>query len=86
MRLLLTSAGLTNESIIQSLKKLAQNPLKKFKLTYIPTASNVVDDEKLWIIKNLLTLKDLIYLKLNKKYLFFIRYNLCSSFLPKPHR
>ena len=41
MKLLLTSGGLENESIISALKDLAQKPLNKLNLAFIPTASNV---------------------------------------------
>lgn len=53
MKLLLTSGGLSNKSIITALKDLTSKPLKKLNLAYIPTASNVEEGDKWWILKDL---------------------------------
>lgn len=55
MKLLLTSAGLTNTSIIEALAKLLGKPLSGVKLAYIPTAANVEEGEKDWLINDLHT-------------------------------
>lgn len=52
MKLLLTSAGLTNQSIINALKKLCKNPIKELKIGFIPTAANFEESDKSWLIKN----------------------------------
>lgn len=40
MKLLLTSGGLINNSIISALKDLTQKPFEELNLAFIPTASN----------------------------------------------
>jgi dipeptidase E len=49
MKLLLTSAGLTNKSIIKALHGLAG---KELRFAFIPTSSNALDEEKGWLVKN----------------------------------
>ncbi|MCW8966459.1 MAG: Type 1 glutamine amidotransferase-like domain-containing protein [Candidatus Pacearchaeota archaeon] len=50
MKLLLTSAGITNKSIENILKKLLpENP----KIAFIPTGANVEEGDKDWVIKDL---------------------------------
>lgn len=49
MKLLLTSAGITNTSLATELKKLVGGEMK---IAFIPTASNVEEGEKDWLIKN----------------------------------
>lgn len=51
MRLLLTSAGITNVSIATALKELAGKGVK-IKVAFIPTAANDEEGEKDWLIKN----------------------------------
>ncbi|MFC1624797.1 Type 1 glutamine amidotransferase-like domain-containing protein [Patescibacteria group bacterium] len=53
MKLLLTSGGLLNDSIIDSLKKLAVKPLGELRLGYIPTAANIEEGDKGWLIEDL---------------------------------
>lgn len=53
MKLLLTSAGFTNKSIIKSLKNLVGKPFNKLNLAFIPTAANVEDGSKDWLINDL---------------------------------
>lgn len=49
MKLLLTSAGITNKSLASELKKLVKGEIK---IAFIPTAANLEDGEKDWLIKN----------------------------------
>ena len=53
MKLLLTSAGLTNDFIAQSLSDLAGKPLSDLKVIFIPTAANTEGEDKGWLIDNL---------------------------------
>lgn len=53
MKFLLTSAGLSNNSIIEALKNLLDNPPEKIRLAFIPTAANVEDGDKSWLIDDL---------------------------------
>lgn len=60
MKLLLTSAGLANKSIIKALQELVKKPFCELKIAFIPTASNLEPgDKKDWLIKDLEILKDL---------------------------
>lgn len=53
MKLLLTSGGLMNDSIISALKDLTQKPFNELNLAFIPTASNMEEGDKWWLIKDL---------------------------------
>jgi dipeptidase E len=53
MKLLLTSAGLSNSTIITALEKLVGKPLLDIKLAFIPTAANVEPGDKGWMIDDL---------------------------------
>lgn len=53
MKLLLTSGGLLNKSIVNALQDLAPKPLKELKLAFIPTAANVEKGDKWWLIDDL---------------------------------
>jgi len=50
MRLLLTSAGLSNPSITKALEKLLGKSAQNVKLAFIPTAANVEEGDKHWLI------------------------------------
>ena len=50
MKLLLTSAGFRNSTIVDALKSLINKPLSETKLVYIPTASNVEAGDKWWLV------------------------------------
>ncbi len=52
MKLLLTSAGFTNKTIIASLQELVARPFDTVNLTFIPTAANVEFGDKSWLIDN----------------------------------
>ena len=53
MKLLLTSAGFTNKTISNALHELAGKPFRNFKLAFVPTAANVEEGEKDWLIDDL---------------------------------
>lgn len=53
MKLLLTSGGLRNQSIINELERLVGKQLAQCKVVYIVTAANVEFGNKDWLIKNL---------------------------------
>lgn len=58
MKLLLTSGGFTNKSIITALRELVQKPLNKLKLAYIPTAATIEAGDKGWLIQDLARCKN----------------------------
>lgn len=49
MKLLLTSAGITNKSLAKTLKRLVKG---RIRIAFIPTAANSLDSKKDWLIKN----------------------------------
>jgi dipeptidase E len=53
MKLLLTSAGLSNKSIVESFLNLVGKPFSEINLAYIPTAANVEKGDKTWLINDL---------------------------------
>ena len=53
MKLLLTSAGLSNATITKALENLLGKSAKGVKLAFIPTAANVEEGDKSWMIKDL---------------------------------
>jgi dipeptidase E len=59
MKLLLTSAGITNKSIASTLFDLVGKKPEDTTLVFIPTASNVEIGDKEWLIDNLIQLKEL---------------------------
>lgn len=52
MKLLLTSGGITNKSIANSLRRLLGKPFSKSKLVFIPTAANISPGGKEWLIND----------------------------------
>lgn len=50
MKLLLTSAGITNDSIRNALLDLLDKPLEQTKVAFIPTASTIEPGDKNWVI------------------------------------
>ncbi len=59
MKLLLTSDGLTNQSISETfLKLIGKNPSKS-KVVFIPTASNIIAKDRQWMVDEFLKLKKL---------------------------
>ncbi|MCW1949148.1 MAG: Type 1 glutamine amidotransferase-like domain-containing protein [Candidatus Shapirobacteria bacterium] len=53
MKLLLTSAGITNQTILQGLDELAGKPLDQLNVAFIPTAANLESGDKDWLIDDL---------------------------------
>jgi len=53
MKLLLTSAGLSNPSINKALEDLLGKSVKGVKLAFIPTAANVEQGDKSWMIDDI---------------------------------
>ena len=59
MKLLLTSGGLENKTIIDTLRDLVGKDFKDTKLVFIPTAANVESGDKWWLISDLSKCKEL---------------------------
>lgn len=59
MKLLLTSAGITNKSIANALFELVGKSPEETTIVFIPTASNVELWDKDWLINDLINLKNL---------------------------
>ena len=60
MKLLLTSEGLSNKSIVKGLLELTKKPFEELNLAFIPTAANMESGDKTdWLIKDLIVLKEL---------------------------
>jgi dipeptidase E len=57
MKLLLTSAGITNKSIAKALFELVGKKPEETSLVFVPTASNVEKGDKDWLINDLINLK-----------------------------
>jgi dipeptidase E len=57
MRLLLTSAGITNQSIADALTELVGKPASDTKVALVPTASNLEKGNKDWYIRQLTNLQ-----------------------------
>ena len=53
MKLLLTSAGLTNKTISNALLELTGRPFAELNLAFVPTAANVMEGNKDWMIDDL---------------------------------
>lgn len=61
MKLLLTSGGITNETIAEALLDLVGKPAEEIVVAFIPTAANVDGNDKGWFINDLINLKDQKY-------------------------
>ncbi len=59
MKLLLTSGGITNKSIAEALFDLVGKKPEDTSLVFIPTASNIEQGDKGWLINDLINLKNL---------------------------
>ena len=59
MKLLLTSSGFSNQSISNSLFDLVGKPFSETKIVFIPTAMNVEEGDKGWLINDLVRCKEL---------------------------
>lgn len=53
MKLLLTSSGITNKSIEKALLELLGKPFNKSHLTFVPTAANVEEGNKTWLVNDI---------------------------------
>lgn len=53
MKLLLTSAGISNVSIAKAIEALLEKSTKGVKLAFIPTAANIEPGEKSWMIDDI---------------------------------
>lgn len=58
MKLFLTSAGLSNETIAKALVNLTGLKKPKIKVAFIPTAANVEEGDKSWLIDDYSNLKE----------------------------
>lgn len=56
MKLLLTSGGLTNETLRNAVERLATKPIR---IAFIPTAANVKEGEKSWLVNDLVNCQKL---------------------------
>ncbi|MGI6612519.1 MAG: Type 1 glutamine amidotransferase-like domain-containing protein [Candidatus Nanosyncoccaceae bacterium] len=59
MKLLLTSAGLPNDTIKNSFLKLVDKPANEIKVAFMPTASHIEPGGKSWLIRDLNTLQEM---------------------------
>ena len=50
MKLFLSSAGLTNKSLIKAFENLVAKSGENLKIAFIPTAANVEEGDKEWLI------------------------------------
>lgn len=58
MKLLLTSNGLVNKSIIAALMELVGKPAGETNVAFIPTAADAEEDDKGWLINDLVNIKN----------------------------
>src|SRR3989344_1218655 len=61
MKLLLTSAGVTNKKIADALLELVGKKAEEINIAFIPTAANANRDNKVYLIDNLYQLKQQNY-------------------------
>lgn len=59
MKLLLTSSGFTNQSIENAFRELVGKSLSETLVAFIPTASNIVDGDKWWVVTDFIALHNL---------------------------
>ena len=59
MKLILTSAGLSNKSIVNALLEMLDRPFSDVNLAFIPTAANVEEGDKGWLIDDFVNCKKL---------------------------
>lgn len=65
VRLLLTAAGLCNETLRGALRDLLGKPYESANMVYIPTASNVMSGDRWWFVKEVNQLYDLGWAEFN---------------------
>ncbi|PIZ93134.1 MAG: peptidase E [Candidatus Magasanikbacteria bacterium CG_4_10_14_0_2_um_filter_41_10] len=59
MKLLLTSSGFTNKTIVNAFRELLGKPFSETELVFIPTAANVESGDKGWLIDDMNNAKKL---------------------------
>jgi dipeptidase E len=59
MKLLLTSNGASNSSIVNALRSILEKPFEKSSITFIPTAANVERGDKKFVVNDMYTLMKL---------------------------
>ena len=59
MKLLLTSSGNTNKSIESALLELLGKPFKEANITFIPTAANIEEGNKSWLVDDMYNFRKL---------------------------
>lgn len=57
MKFLLTSGGITNKSIAKALFDLVGKRAREINVAFVPTAANVIQDDKSWLIDDLYNLR-----------------------------
>lgn len=58
MKFFLTSAGVVNASIEKALLELVEKPARDISVVFVPTAANMIADDKGWLIENLNDFKE----------------------------
>ncbi len=58
MKLLLTSGGITNDTIAKALEDLVGKPAKETRIGFIPTTANSERGDKEWLINDLHRIKE----------------------------
>ncbi len=59
MKLLLTSGGIRNDNLISALLELGGTEASSLNIAFIPTAANVEDEDKSWLIDDLMRFRQL---------------------------
>jgi len=62
MKLFLTSAGLSNKTLVDTFNDLVELPAEKIHIAFIPTAANVESGDKDWLINDYTNLKKQNYI------------------------
>lgn len=57
MKLLLTSAGISNTTIADAVLELVGKPAEQISVVFVITAANPIDEDKTWLIDNLIEFK-----------------------------
>lgn len=58
MKFLLTSAGITNKTLVKTLTDLLGKPESETSVLFIPTAANTIQGDKGWLIDNLVQIQN----------------------------
>jgi len=53
MKLLLTSAGITNKTLARVVAEQISLPKEKTRVAFVPTAANVEDGDKRWLMEEI---------------------------------